>query len=59
MFTVQDIIHLIQYYYLHSSYDEVNQDVEQFQLESLRGVTFAVVLQRKVVIMQTLLTPFH
>lgn len=37
MFTVQDIIHLIQYYYLHSSYEEVTGDVEQFRLESLRG----------------------
>jgi len=37
MFTVQDIIHLIQYYYLHSNYEEVLQDVEQFRLESLRG----------------------
>ncbi|KAF8310550.1 CBS-domain-containing protein, partial [Clavulina sp. PMI_390] len=41
MFTVQDIIHLIQYYYLHSgdtSLEEVTQDVEQFQLLSLRDI---------------------
>ena len=38
MFTVQDIIHLIQYYYQnHSNYDTAGQDVEQFRLESLRG----------------------
>ena len=38
MFTVQDIIHLIQYYYLQSEgYDSVSSDVEQFRLESLRG----------------------
>ncbi|KAF8337968.1 uncharacterized protein EI90DRAFT_3118435 [Cantharellus anzutake] len=41
MFTVQDIIHLIQYYYLHYqnfSYDTVGHDVEQFRLESLREI---------------------
>lgn len=37
MFTVSDIIHLIQYYYQFSSYDSAEQDVETFRLESLRG----------------------
>ncbi|KAG8897553.1 AMP-activated serine/threonine-protein kinase regulatory subunit [Tulasnella sp. 403] len=38
MFTVADIIHLIQYYYDTSSYNDAAADVEHFQLESLRGV---------------------
>lgn len=38
MFTVSDIIHLIQYYYLHSSYDNAAHDVEHFRLESIRGM---------------------
>jgi hypothetical protein len=39
MFTVSDIIHLIQYYYHHtSSYDNAATDVETFRLESLRGM---------------------
>ena len=37
MFTVSDIIHLIQYYYKCSSYDAAAADVETFRLESLRG----------------------
>ena len=37
MFTVSDIIHLIQYYYRSSSYDAAAADVETFRLESLRG----------------------
>jgi hypothetical protein len=37
MFTVSDIIHLIQYYYHTSSYDNAAADVETFRLESLRG----------------------
>lgn len=37
MLTVQDIIHLIQYYYHTSSYDNAVTDVETFRLESLRG----------------------
>lgn len=37
MLTVQDIIHLIQYYYHTSSYDNAAADVETFRLESLRG----------------------
>ena len=38
MFTVSDIIHLIQYYYHYtSSYDNAATDVETFRLESLRG----------------------
>ncbi|KAG8843110.1 AMP-activated serine/threonine-protein kinase regulatory subunit [Tulasnella sp. 330] len=36
MFTVSDIIHLIQYYYDTSSYSDAVTDVEHFQLESLR-----------------------
>ncbi|KAI0735226.1 CBS-domain-containing protein [Earliella scabrosa] len=38
MFTVSDIIHLIQYYYKCSSYDAAAADLETFRLESLRGV---------------------
>jgi hypothetical protein len=39
MFTVSDIIHLIQYYYHTSSYDNATTDVETFRLESLRGTS--------------------
>ncbi|KZT06912.1 CBS-domain-containing protein [Laetiporus sulphureus 93-53] len=39
MFTVSDIIHLIQYYYnVVSSYEKAAQDVETFRLESLRDI---------------------
>ncbi|KAI0067672.1 CBS-domain-containing protein [Artomyces pyxidatus] len=38
MFTVSDIIHLIQYYYHTSSYDNAVTDVETFRLESLRDI---------------------
>ncbi|KAH9946671.1 hypothetical protein B0H21DRAFT_393723 [Amylocystis lapponica] len=38
MFTVSDIIHLIQYYYQNSSYDSASSDVETFRLESLRDI---------------------
>ncbi|KAI8995573.1 CBS-domain-containing protein [Trametes punicea] len=38
MFTVSDIIHLIQYYYKCSSYDAAAADVETFRLESLRDI---------------------
>ncbi|OCH96466.1 CBS-domain-containing protein [Obba rivulosa] len=38
MFTVSDIIHLIQYYYQFSSYDTAAADVETFRLESLRDI---------------------
>ncbi|KAI0932275.1 hypothetical protein AcW1_000559 [Taiwanofungus camphoratus] len=38
MFTVSDIIHLIQYYYQFSSYDSAAADVETFRLESLRDI---------------------
>ncbi|KZT74679.1 CBS-domain-containing protein [Daedalea quercina L-15889] len=39
MFTVSDIIHLIQYYHLVStSYHSAEQDVENFRLESLRDI---------------------
>jgi 5'-AMP-activated protein kinase regulatory gamma subunit len=38
MLTVNDIIHLIQYYYHHSSYDNAAQDVERFRLEMLREI---------------------
>ena len=37
MLTVSDIIHLIQYYYQHSSYDDAARNVERFRLEMLRG----------------------
>jgi hypothetical protein len=42
MFTVSDIIHLIQYYYDTSSYDNAAADVETFRLESLRGESLLV-----------------
>lgn len=38
MLTVNDIIHLIQYYYQHSNYDNAAQDVERFRLEMLREI---------------------
>jgi len=42
MFTVSDIIHLIQYYYHTSSYDNAAADVETFRLESLRGMLYSL-----------------
>ncbi|OBZ78531.1 5'-AMP-activated protein kinase subunit gamma [Grifola frondosa] len=42
MFTVSDIIHLIQYYYQFSSYDTAATDVETFRLESLREIEKAL-----------------
>ncbi|GAK64941.1 CBS-domain-containing protein [Moesziomyces antarcticus] len=42
MLTVNDIIHLIQYYYHHSSYDSAAQDVEKFRLERLRDIEQAL-----------------
>lgn len=37
MFTVQDVIHLIQYYYHTSSWEGAAADVEGFRLKSIRG----------------------
>lgn len=38
MFTLSDVVHLIQYYYLTANeYENVIQEVEAFQLESLRS----------------------
>lgn len=42
MLTVNDIIHLIQYYYHHSSYDSAASDVETFRLERLRDIEQAL-----------------
>ncbi|KAK0560940.1 AMP-activated serine/threonine-protein kinase regulatory subunit [Tilletia horrida] len=43
MLTVNDIIHLIQYYYkFHASYDIAAKDVEHFRLESLRDIEQAL-----------------
>jgi hypothetical protein len=42
MFTVSDIIHLIQYYYKSSTYEGAAADVENLRLESLRGIPFHV-----------------
>ena len=42
MLTVNDIIHLIQYYYHHSSYDSAAEDVEKFRLERLRDIEQAL-----------------
>ncbi|CAO1614346.1 unnamed protein product [Sympodiomycopsis kandeliae] len=38
MLTVNDIIHLIQYYYQHSSYETAKKEVDSFRLESLREI---------------------
>ena len=37
MFTVSDVIHLIQYYYHTSSWEGAAADVEQIRLQSIRG----------------------
>ena len=37
MFTVQDVTHLIQYYYHTSSWEGAAADVEQIRLLSIRG----------------------
>lgn len=42
MFTVSDIIHLIQYFYKSYSYDTAAADVEVFRLESLRGARISL-----------------
>ncbi|KAK0527903.1 AMP-activated serine/threonine-protein kinase regulatory subunit [Tilletia horrida] len=43
MLTVNDIIHLIQYYYkFHASYDIAAKDLEHFRLESLRDIEQAL-----------------
>lgn len=42
MFTVQDVIHLIQFYYHTSSWEGATADVEQFRLQSLRGTLLVV-----------------
>lgn len=42
MFTLADVVHLIQYYYLTANeYDNVVAEVEAFQLESLRSASSA------------------
>ena len=38
MFTVQDVIHLIQYYYHTSSWESAPADVEAIRLTSIRDV---------------------
>lgn len=43
MFTVQDVIHLIQYYYHTSSWEGAAADVEQIRLQSIRGESTHVV----------------
>lgn len=41
MFTLADVVHLIQYYYLTAhEYENVIAEVEAFQLESLRSKLF-------------------
>ncbi|WVW84024.1 hypothetical protein I302_106052 [Kwoniella bestiolae CBS 10118] len=42
MFTVQDVIHLIQYYYHTSSWEGATADVEQFRLHSIRDIEKAL-----------------
>ncbi|WWC89223.1 uncharacterized protein L201_004141 [Kwoniella dendrophila CBS 6074] len=44
MFTVQDVIHLIQYYYHTSSWEGATTDVEQFRLHSIRDIEKALVV---------------
>ncbi|WWD03089.1 hypothetical protein V865_001135 [Kwoniella europaea PYCC6329] len=44
MFTVQDVIHLIQYYYHTSSWEGATADVEQFRLHSIRDIEKALVV---------------
>lgn len=46
MFTLADVVHLIQYYYLTAhKYENVIAEVEAFQLESLRGRSLSACLQ--------------
>lgn len=42
MFTVSDLIHLIQYYYHTTTYEDAAADVDHFRLQSIRGESFAV-----------------
>ncbi|CAD6588162.1 MAG: AMP-activated serine/threonine-protein kinase regulatory subunit [Tremellales sp. Tagirdzhanova-0007] len=42
MFTVQDVIHLIQYYYHTSSWEGAAADVEQIRLQSIRDIEKAL-----------------
>ncbi|GAA5917258.1 hypothetical protein JCM6882_009262 [Rhodosporidiobolus microsporus] len=43
MFTLADVVHLIQYYYLTAhEYENVVKEVEQFKLESLRQIEQAI-----------------
>lgn len=37
MFTVSDLIHLIQYYYHTTTYEDAAADVDHFRLQSIRG----------------------
>lgn len=39
MFTVSDVIHLIQYYYHTSSWEGAAEDVHAFKLENIRGLS--------------------
>lgn len=43
MFTVSDIIHLIQYYYHIATYEMAAADVDTFRLESIRGESRLVI----------------
>lgn len=46
MFTLADVVHLIQYYYLTADqYENVIQEVESFQLGSLRRALFTLALR--------------
>jgi hypothetical protein len=44
MFTVQDVIHIIQYYYHTSNWEEVAPNVEQLRLTSIRGRSNSYIL---------------
>lgn len=42
MFTVSDIIHLIQYYYHTTDYEDAAADVDHFRLQSIRDIEKAI-----------------
>lgn len=42
MFTVSDLIHLIQYYYHTTTYEDAAADVDHFRLQSIRDIEKAI-----------------
>lgn len=59
MLTVNDIIHLIQYYYQHSSYETAKKEVDSFRLEGLRGECGEQTTQTAIVRVLTNMVPGH